>query len=98
MARNDNLLRPAPVSTSVVTFDREHNLMVAEMSSTNGFDRVYNDACDEGLTLVSHITGKEVVYAVVNVKKDTEGDLVYWDLRPAFGFDAGLPVLRIFND
>lgn len=98
MARNPNILRPAPTSTRTITLDRATGLLVAEMSNLNGFDRVYQDACDEGLTLISHITGREVVYAVNGVVKDAEGDLVHWDLIPADTRDSGLPALRIFND
>ncbi len=46
------------------------------------FHQVYPDSCDEGLTLVSAKTGKEVDYAVNHTEKDREGDIAYWELTP----------------
>lgn len=37
------------------------------------FGRIYADACDEGLTLVSHKTGQEVRMAVSRTVRDNEG-------------------------
>lgn len=93
-------LRPTPVSTRSITFDRDANLLVAEMSSLRNpsFDRVFDDACDVGLTVVSHWTDREVVYALENEVRDGEGDLMYWDLIPANRAEQFLPTLRIFND
>ena len=92
------LLKPSRVSTDRLTFCREEWLLVAEMSDLPGFGRVWDDACDEGLTLVSHRTGREVVYAVNHIERDDEGDLLYWDLRPVDHRDNSLPTLRVFND
>lgn len=93
-----SILKPSPVSTERFTFVKAENLLVAEMSDLPGFGQVYDDACDEGMTLVSHRTGREVVYGVEHVERDREGDLMFWDLRPAKRADAGLPTVRIFND
>lgn len=91
------ILRPNPVALSQFTWDRSANLLVAEMSSLDGFGRVFDDACDEGLTIISHHTGREVVYAVMAEEKDVEGDLLFWDLESArLGEDV--PKVRIFND
>jgi hypothetical protein len=91
------ILRPSLVSTKQFTFVKDERLLVAEASSLPEFGRVYSDACDEGLTVVSHHTGREVVYVVNAVHKDREGDLTHWDLIPASG-GTGLPNLRVFND
>jgi hypothetical protein len=88
-------LRPAPVSTRQVLYDAQRRLFVADISDTHGFGRVYDDACDEGLTLVSHLTGKEVVFAVWNEARDGEGGVQYWLLRATDG--SGL-TLKLFND
>lgn len=95
-----SLLRPCPCSTRSITFDRENNLLVGEISSLGvgvTFERVWNDACDEGLTLISHRTGTEVVYAVEDVKS-CEGDILYWTLIPANYRERFLPELRLYND
>ncbi len=94
-----SILRPCPVSTSSLTVDGP--LIVGEISTLGvgvTFERVWNDACDEGLTLVSHRTGKEVVYAIDRIEADNEGDILYWDLIPARLDEQFLPTLRLFND
>lgn len=92
------VLRPAPVSTERFTYSAAERLLVAEASDLPPFGRVYDDACDEGLTLISHRTGAEVVYGVEHIERDADNDLLYWELRPASRRDAGLPTVRVFND
>lgn len=92
------ILKPSPVSTRRFTYLPEDKMFVAEASDLPGFGRVYDDACDEGLTLVSHQTGTEVVFVVDYVERDREGDLLYRDLRPADPRQRGLGTVRIFND
>jgi hypothetical protein len=92
------LLKPAPTSTRQFLYQPAGNLLTAEMSSLNGFGRVWDDACDEGLTLVSHRTGREVVYAVSGMERDRDGDIAAWTLRPASPRDAALPTVKIYND
>jgi hypothetical protein len=67
------------------------------------FGRIYADACDEGLTLVSHKTGQEVRMFVSREVRDNEGDITHWCLRsvPEDERKLGLPAtieLTIFND
>jgi len=89
-------LKPAPVSTRQLTWDPQTREYVGEISSTHGFGRVYDDACDEGLTLVSGRTGNEEVFVVIDEVRDAEGDTQYWVLRPVNpNLDAAL---RLFND
>lgn len=76
------ILRPAPISTRQFSYDRKRYLFTAEISSTAGLGRVYDDACDEGLTLVSARTGTEMVFVVEFVSRDAEGDILFWYLRP----------------
>jgi hypothetical protein len=76
------ILKPAPMSTKQITWYPNQNLGVAWASETNGLGRVYDDACDEGLTLVSHRTGEEVVMVVQEDTCDDEGDILSWTLRP----------------
>lgn len=91
------LLKPAPISTATITL--YEGMMVGE-ASTLQFrpERVWDDACDVGVTLVSHRTGREVVYVVEDMARDGEGDLLWWDLLPADLSMRFLPPLRVFND
>jgi PleD family two-component response regulator len=61
------------------------------------FGRVYDDACDEGLTLVSRYNGEELVLVVNHTEVDREGDLRYWDLVPA-DFRPARFAVRVYND
>jgi hypothetical protein len=45
------------------------------------FHRVYTDACDEGLILVSDKTGREVEFVVDSIDK-SDGDIAGWRLVP----------------
>lgn len=96
------LLTPNPVSTSRFTYDPASRKFVAEASDLGRgepFGRVYDDACDVGLTLVSATTGRSIVFAVARENRDREGEVVSWDLVPAFyqSHGRGLTV-RVFND
>ncbi len=89
-------LKPAPVSTRQLSWFADERRYVGEISSTNGFGRVYDDACDEGLTLVSARTGNEQVFVVADVDVDSEGDVRFWTLKPV---DRHLDVsVTLFND
>lgn len=94
------LLNPAPVSTARFQWDGQR--FSAEISDLPGFGRVYDDACDEGLTLVSaRRPGEQIVFAVTHIERDREGDLLYWDLAPAFGQPTAWSctfTVRVFND
>jgi hypothetical protein len=87
-------LKPAPVSTRQLTYDPARRTFTGEISSTNGLGRVYADACDDGLTLVSTRTGAELVFVVQHVEYDREGDLMLWELTSV----DGLFFMTIFND
>lgn len=92
------ILRPAPVPTAQFNYVAAERKFVGEISSTHGFGRVYDDACDEGLTLVSR-TGREVVFVVDSVERESDGTVTKWTLRPAdrAGATADLRVV-LFND
>jgi hypothetical protein len=94
-------LRPAPVASDRFTWDG--HMFTAEMSDLHGFGRVYDDAADEGLTLVSsRYPGEQVVFVVERVERDREGDTLYWELGPARNRQpARHPVdfkIRVYND
>lgn len=95
------ILKPSPISTRRFFYQKDAGLLTAEISDFGpgfGFGQVYDDACDEGMTLVSHKTGREVVFAVEHIERDCEGDLLYWDLRPAERGAWGCGTVRIYND
>ena len=92
------LLRPAPVSTSQVRY-AGNGRFTAELSDLNGYGRVWSDACDIGLTLISHKTGKEVVFLLNRQFRDTEGEILFEEF---VSVPTGAPhtayVLTVFND
>ena len=91
------ILHPAPVSTRQLTYDAAKNEFVGDISDTHGFGRVYDDACDEGLTLVSARTGREVVFVVTRTVRDNDGDVSFWLLAPAVSAEP-FYTIRLFND
>lgn len=94
------ILKPAPVSTRRFSVAKDGTL-VAEISDLNGYGRVYDDACDVGLTLVSHKTGRQIVFVVEHQERDREWELLFEDLLPAdLRVRREMPNLkvRIFND
>lgn len=93
------VLRPSPVSTNRFTYISADRMFVAEASDLPEFGRVYDDACDVGLTLISARTGKEMVVTVNHTERDqADGEFLYWDLVPA---DLRMPpafTVRVYND
>lgn len=65
----------------------------ADISETNGFGRIFDDACDEGLTIIG-ATGREVQFVIEQAHRDREGDLTHWTLRSVDGRFTAV----IFND
>src|ERR1043166_6184629 len=94
---NSNILRPLPVSSKQFTWVPEDRRFVAEESDLGTMGRVYADACDVGLTLISRTDGEEIVFVVNFTKMDAEGDIQYWDLIPADRKNRGWGV-RVYND
>ena len=94
-----NILRPCPVSTRQFHYEAARTRFVGDISSTHGFGRVYNDACDEGLTLVSARTGREVTFVVNREHRNADGDITHWELIPAH-YQRDVPPCHIllFND
>lgn len=99
------LLTPRPVSSDLFTGHRENDAMrvlVAEMSDLPGdLERVWNDACDVGLTIVSQRTGRSIVFCVEHEQRDAEGDLMWLDLRPASLTERRRHpnlIVRLYND
>jgi hypothetical protein len=75
------VLHTAPVSTNTFTYDAATRTFSAFASDLPPFGRVYADSCDEGLTLVSARTGREITVGVVDdIRRD--GEVVGWVLKP----------------
>jgi hypothetical protein len=96
-----SLLSPNPVQASLFTWDAPTRTFSADISDLpgRGFGRVWDDACDEGLTLISRFPGRQpAVFAVSHEERDRDGDVRWWDLSPADPRrDPGFAV-RIWND
>lgn len=93
------VLTPTRVSTSQFTWMPETNSFVAEASDLGKsfrFGRVWDDSCDEGLTLTSSkYPGQELVF-YVNHTEVHDGDVLYWELKavnPRVSFKV-----KVFND
>jgi hypothetical protein len=86
-------------------FDFKGGVFVAEISDLGHFNfaRLYDDACDAGLTLRSAKTGKLADFYVAKVNDDGDGELIGWTLKPtneAISRNPGLKgvEMEIFND
>jgi hypothetical protein len=99
------LLRPNPVSVDLFMWDGATQTYVAEASDLGltvganwGFGRVYDDACDVGLTLVSTKSPEHEIVFAVEVEATEDNDILWWDLIPAQGQMPCLFTVRVFND
>lgn len=77
-------------------WDRESNLLVAEASDLECFAirRLYNDACDMGIAILSP-TGTEKRFNLVDTDVDGEGDVQGWRFNPVDGIG---PSVLVIND
>lgn len=98
------ILKPQPTSTTKFTYIPDGRTFVTEASDLGNsgavaglFGRVYDDACDYGLTLVSHKTGREVVCSVVETM-EREGETLGWVLKPVKPAEANLFTVHVYND
>lgn len=94
------ILRPTPVSTKRFTWCAAARVLVADASDLldRPYGRVYDDACDVGLTIVSHRTGREIVCVLIDRVKNTEGEVLVEILRPVRPQDHGLFEVHVLND
>jgi hypothetical protein len=92
------VLRPTPVSTRDLSYDAKTGTFTAEASSLPAPGRVYDDACDFGYTVISHLSGTKVVFVEDFQQRDRD-DLLYTDYLPVAERGWVRPVLlRVFND
>lgn len=88
------------------TYYTRERCFVAEMSTLDQggrrsiWERVYPDACDIGITLVSHRTGEEVTYVLTETKHTADGNVAHWRLHPVKNSkrEAIDTLVLIFND
>jgi hypothetical protein len=96
-------------STRLFSYNKNSKTFSTEMSTLDEggkkqvFCQVYNDAADEGFTLISHQTGDEIKFALDHVERDQDDDILFWDLVPDTRDLRGKPqckglTIRIFND
>jgi len=96
-------LHPIPLSCNGMT--RHGNDLLVEASDI-GFrrlERLYDDACDEGVVLLSPRTGNEVRWYLTQTVTDGEGDVLEWVFKPcpesvSKNADLRALTLRILND
>ncbi len=92
-------------SISTERFTWSNKEFFAEISSlgVRGFERIYPDACDVGLSIRSERTGEEVWFYLETEHRDREGDVTHWTLKPtneAVRKNPGLKGVKmtVFND
>ena len=72
---------------------------VADISDTNGLERIWPDSADEGLVVTNPDTGRSVTFVVTDVAYDAEGDLLHWTLASVTGTRVdGRFTMTLFND
>jgi hypothetical protein len=71
---------------NLFTWHRDSKSLTCEASTLQAnhgqsklFDRVYDDACDEGFTIRGRV---DVTFAVDHIERDAENDIRYWQLIP----------------
>jgi hypothetical protein len=75
-------------TTRGFTYDKKIKALVSEASTITAgdkhalFGRVYDDACDEGFVLKSHVTGGEIVFAIDKIDLNSDGEVMCWYLVP----------------
>ena len=76
------VLHPVAVPANLFTWQgnhgtAEHSTLFGPLREGRSFGRVYDDACDEGLTVIG--TREEIVFAV-NGTNSNEGEILGWEL------------------
>jgi hypothetical protein len=90
------MLRPNPVNATRFAWNADTRTYAIDMSDIGGFGRVFDDACDEGLTLIERHGLREVVCIASAPVKDKEGDIQYWELKP-WRYKGPPFTIKVFN-
>lgn len=93
-----SLLTPT-LSTSLFTWNLQTKTFVAEASDFKGFrpGPAYDDAADEGFTLVNEKSGCEV-RLVETHEEYRDGELLWWEYEPIDPRYKGAFKVKVFND
>lgn len=92
------------ISSKQLTFsDGNASAFISDFGQDFRFERIYPDACDQGVSVVSEKSGKVAKYAVERELTDGEGELQGWRLTPTRETLRALPQLSgknlmIYND
>jgi len=98
------ILNPTRVSSTKFHWVKASSEFFAEISDLGHsfrFGRVYDDAADQGLTLVSRYDSREIVFVVDRIDRDgLENEITGWHLSPVLPGDGGsIPfTILIAND
>ncbi len=79
------LIIPPAINSKRFTYVPETKALVAEESDLRGcsvWAKLYSDAADLGLAVVSDKTQATVVYVFALTEKDGEGEMVSWTFLP----------------
>lgn len=96
------------IPMTIFNYHKDDETFSQEISTLqgNGFDpfsQVYEDACDEGFTMVSEQTGRKVTFYLDDVGRDGEREITRWSYMPTPESVRQIPGIEnlkviIFND
>jgi len=72
------------ISTKQLTWNKESktfSAFISDFGKNFQFERIYPDACDEGITVLSDKTGKTAVFYVKGIQRNYEDGIQYWILE-----------------
>jgi len=92
------ILQPSPISSSKFTYSEGKFISEAsDLGRQFMLGRVYDDACDEGFTIISEKTGNSAVFALHKENINADNETTDWEFVCV---TPGLKFLKavIFND
>ena len=95
-----------PINAQLFAHDRVAKRLTAEHSDLGSpplRNRLYDDACDEGIALFNHKLHSNTRWYLDREERDAEGDVTHWVYLPAPETFHRTPAVRgytleIFND
>ena len=77
-------LNLTPFPSNLFRWNKEEQCLIAEASELHNqhLQRMYDDACDVGLAVRSEKTGNVVEYALTEVDRDGEFEVLCWVYEP----------------
>lgn len=94
------LLNGETVALPLDRFSMHKGTLVAEASDLQwaGVMQLYDDACDAGIFIRSHKTGKVEAFYESGVDRDREGDVAGWRFKPCNRKLTTVTEVLIIND